>query len=238
MAGPLIDGWDIETTNLNANVGWITHVGVLDFSKNKPLLLSIQNTDAFKKNAWDDSDLVAEARERLEQSDGWVFHFGEYFDIPFFNTRCLLNGIEPLSKKQFVDTWRVSKKKLKLTNNRLATLAETLDLEDQKMHVSPKIWGKAMAGHIPSLEMIGTRCISDVVILKQAYEKLPEYIDTGINMALFNPEGVCCPHCGHEDYKFNGYHFTPVGKYRRFACKRCKKKFQETTAVRRVKVKK
>src|SRR3990167_1635977 len=125
--------WDIEASNLNADFGIVLCVGYKEVGRGKPKVLSIldyaKNGDLIKA----EKRLLKDVSDVLLDSDVWLTHYGTWYDIPFINTRLLYHGL-PVLPPNFahIDTWKISRNRLKLRNNRLATIQQFLKLKDEK----------------------------------------------------------------------------------------------------------
>ena len=145
--------WDIEASNLNADFGIVLCVGFKEVGKGKPEVLDI--LDYRDKTG----DLIAAERRllkavsaRLLDSDVWLTHFGTYYDICFVNSRLIYHNLPVLPPNYaHIDTWKISKNRLKLRNNRLITISEFLGTEDEKNAIKPEQWLRALGGHSPSM---------------------------------------------------------------------------------------
>lgn len=221
--GPKIIAWDIETTNLSANFGYILCLGWKVIGENKTHLIKINEFDLFKKDPTNDKEVVAAAREILTDCDAWVTWYGSRFDEPFVNSRLLFHNLPPLPPmaSAHIDGWRIAKYKMKLNSNRLASVSQFVGVEE-KTPLSGPHWIKAMAGDSKSQKYVFTHCKQDVRVLEQVYEKI-KVLHTGhINVNLNNPgNGLNCPRCGASSLERRGHRWSQVAKIQRFFCKKC-----------------
>jgi len=157
---------DVETTDLKADFGRIICAVIKEYGTRREATL-------YKPSDYrDDSGLLLRLKNRLEQFDICVTHYGKGFDIPFLNTKLLLNNQSRLKKMFHVDTYYIARNKLQtLSRKSLKRLGDTLQLDDQKMDVSIHFWNKARDGDKESIDFIGERCLSDVRMTEQVYNR-------------------------------------------------------------------
>lgn len=219
MAGPLqIVAWDLETSNLRANVGCILCMGYQAVGQQRPKVISAADFPLYDTDPTNDREVVKAARKVLADADAWLTWYGARFDVPFFNTRLLFHRLPPLPPITHIDAWRTARYKMKLTSNRLKTVSEFLDIEE-KTPILFKHWLRAMAGHRPSLRYIEKHCRQDITVLIQAYERLKPWIEKHPNQNLY--DGLGCPTCGSARMVKRGEHVSLTRTYQRFQCMAC-----------------
>lgn len=207
---------DIEATNLAANFGYLLAIAWKFSGDKKVSCLSIVDAPTFASDPTNDKWLVKRFREVVENADIVVGHYSTRFDYPFLQARALYHNLDPFPTDiRHIDTWRISRDKLRLNSNRLASVAAHLGLEE-KTALSGPIWIKAMAGHKASIKYVVEHCIQDVVVLEQVYEKIK-------SLRADNPkvshEG--CPTCGSQKVQKRGFARTVKAKKQRFSCGAC-----------------
>lgn len=220
--------WDLETTNLKGNFGYILAGAWKVFGEKKIHHVSITDTKTFEKDPTNDKIVCQEIFNSLEGADMWVAHFGQWFDRKMMNTRMIGNGFKGgLPPIPLLDTWRIAKDNLSLNSNRLATIAEWLDLEE-KTPLSGKKWTRAMAGHKPSIKYVVRHCRQDVVVLEQVYEKIRCLSTThpNVNMAHDEVDGTGpvtepCPICGEVALQRRGKNIARTRWSQRYHCRNC-----------------
>lgn len=219
--------WDLETTNLKGNFGYILAGAWKVFGEKKIHSVSITDTSSFDRDPTNDKMLCKELLKSLEGADMWVAHFGKWFDRVMMNTRLVGHGLTPLPPIPMIDTWKICKDNLKLNSNRLATIASWLDLEE-KTPLSGKIWIKAMAGHKPSIKYVVQHCRQDVLVLEQVYEKIRclSRNHPNVNMVHDQTDGkgpvtAKCPICGERKLRRRGKNIARVRWAQRYQCREC-----------------
>lgn len=222
-----IYSWDLETTNLAANIGFIVCASVRDVYSGQVWTYRIDRTKPFKRgNVWDDAEVVRSLSSKLAEADVWLTHYGSLkkFDLPFLQTRMLVHGIEALPPIPMIDTHTVAKGQLKLHSNRLATLLSILG-KDPKTSLDFTIWTKASGGHKPSIQYIVEHCERDVNALAEVYLELRPYIRNHPSVsAILQGQGKSgeCPHCGGVDtLSKRGWGYARTTRRQRYYCEAC-----------------
>lgn len=211
--------WDLETSNLSASFGSIICAGFKTVGEGKPVVLDISQYSGDILQA--EKKLVKDLSEVLLDADCWLTWFGTYFDIPYLNTRLLYHNL-PVLPANFahIDGWKTAKNRLKLGNNRLNTVQQFLNLDDEKTHIKGEMWILALSGNKKAMKYLVDHCYQDVLVLEQAYERLKPLIIDHPNRGLLDGRGGCGI-CGGEKLQKRGFHITRTRKYQRFQCQDC-----------------
>ena len=213
-------GWDIEASSLVADFGIIFCVGFKEVGRGKAevfSLLDYDEEDVIKAERL----LLKDVSKRLLDSDVWLTHFGTYFDIPFVNTRLLYHRLPVIpANYAHIDTWKISRNRLKLQNNRLVSIQNFLGTAEEKNAIKPLMWVRALGGHKPSMRYIVEHCRKDVVVLEEAYNRLRPLVLDHPNKGLIDGRGGCSI-CGESKLQKRGFHVTRTRKYQRFQCMGC-----------------
>ncbi len=219
MSEPIRLFWDIESTRLEADWGVVLAIG-WRLGKDKIRVKSIH--DFPHKDMLDDRGLVKFfAEEIYPQADFSITHFGTYFDIPFVNSRLIYHGLNPLPQSHHIDTWKISRYKLKLSNNRLANIESFLGTKNRKTEVDKEHWRRAMIGCTKSIKYIVDHCKYDILVLEEVYNKLGHLV-VEPNRHLFGDlVGTSCASCGSPHLQRRGYQYTLTRKYQRLQCQKC-----------------
>ena len=221
MPNPKIVLWDLEFTNLNADFGHLLSGAFKVLGTKNVVCRSISDTSTFKGNPTDDAILAAKLRDDLTDADMWVTWYGERCDIPYLNSRLIVNGLQPMARVAHVDLWRTCRNKLRLHSNRLASASAFLGLEE-KTPLKPGVWQRAIGGHKPSIRYIEEHNKQDVIVLEQAYNRLRPLVTAHPNVNIMSGEdGVRCPICGSGNLQKKGYRIAVTQKYQRFVCNAC-----------------
>ena len=102
--------WDIETSNLVADIGNTLCIGYKWFGDKEPKILSIRDYKReFSRDCTDDRRLVNDFAKIMEEADCQVTWYGRKFDYRFINTRRLYYGYGPLPPVEHWDGWETAK---------------------------------------------------------------------------------------------------------------------------------
>lgn len=216
-----VTAWDLECSNLSADFGIILCAGFKDVGVGKPEVFNILDYTKTGDLIRAEKHLLRDISRRLLQSDVWLTHFGQYFDIPFVNSRLLYHNLPVLPPSYpHIDTWRIAKNRLKLRNNRLNTVSDFLKTKSSKNSILPEQWIRALGGHAPSMAYIVNHCRLDILVLEEAYNRLRPLILDHPSKGLIDGRGGCGV-CGSEKLQKRGTHVTRTRKYQRYQCSSC-----------------
>ena len=214
--------FDIEASNLSADFGIILTFGSKIVEDGKVSVLNILDYTG------EDRDLIRAEKRLLRDiskvmldSDVWLGHYACYYDVPFINTRLLYHNL-PILPPNFplIDTWRISRNRLKLRNNRLATISDFLKTSDEKNAIKPEQWIRALGGHKASMDYIVDHNRRDVLVLEEVYIILRPLVLDHPNRNLIDGRGGCSK-CGSKKIQKRGTHITRTRKYQRYQCQSC-----------------
>jgi hypothetical protein len=236
--GPKIGTLDIETAPIIAYVWalWKQNIGLPQIIRDWSILSytykwlhkkkCVYNDVSQKENLEDDSDLLKELWDFLDEADIVVAQNGVAFDIKKIMARFIQAGMPPPSPFKVVDTMLEARKIARFTSNKLAWLSEVLTDTPKLSHSefpgftlwteclkrNPKAW-KVMRKYNP-VDVIGTEGV---------YLKLRPYIVGHPNVAAYyEDETERCPKCGSVHLEKRGFSYTQTGMYQRFICLACK----------------
>jgi len=159
--------FDIETTGFNADFGRLICAVVKEYRNPEPIII-------LPHSPLDDTAAMRKLKRTLEHYEIIVGHYIKGFDIPFLNSKLFLNE-EPRLRPCFqVDTYYVARHYAKqaIRSKSLSHLADVLGLEEQKMRIRCRTWNEARDGMPRSIQRLVRRCISDVRLTEQVYEKM------------------------------------------------------------------
>ena len=221
--------WDIESTHLSANFGYMLCVGWKRLDRNKVYVPALRDFNGGcgecnqVNNPINDKKLLEHIYPILAEADAWITWFGKGFDQKFVNTRLMHHNMKPLPPIPHIDGWRTAKSKLKLTSNRLATVQSFLDLPVAKTPVTGKHWNLASGGDPVAADYIIEHCKKDVKVLEQAYEKMLPLIVDSPHMGLIVGKPESCPRCGIDALKTNpSWVYSSASRsYQRWQCQAC-----------------
>lgn len=217
---------DIEATNLDANFGYVLCIGYKWAHEKDAKVISITDFKRHKTDCTDDRELLKEFSKIYEQADIVVWHYGERFDLPYLQTRLLMNKLPILPVTSSVDTWRIAKYKMKLNSNRLETLLKALECKYQKSPVDGKMWIRATAGDKKAIKYVVEHCYFDIMVLEEAYNKIKGLMSNHPLVGSEKQEKSYstkddCPNCGESKFIVYGSTLTATKRYQRLKCLNC-----------------
>lgn len=173
----------------------------------------------------DDSRIVKDLWELINEADIVVTHNGDRFDIPKINSRFIVNGLNPPKPYFSVDTCKVSKRNFGFSSNKLDALAEYFGFA-HKLDTNFELWSKCLEGDDESLEYMRQYNMRDVTLLEEVYLKLRPWMVGNQHPNVGNYYNVSmemCSKCGsvHVDVIPNKFYYTTVNKYKIYRCRHC-----------------
>lgn len=231
--------WDIETShNIVAtfdlfNRAPINYKGILQeryiicaswkwLGEDKVHAVSVlDDAKRFSKNPNDDYHVIKTLHDLLSQADGVCAHYGNNFDIKFFNTRALFHGMAPIHDVIQIDTYRIAKQKFRFNSNRLDYIGTFLGLGCKK-DICHADWLSALKGDKDAIKRMVAYNKQDVRLLEGIYTRLSPFVPAKVNCRLFSSTGdEKCTRCGSLKFEYRGWSYTANRRYRRMQCKSC-----------------
>lgn len=209
---------DIEASDLAADIGHVLSIGYKWAHEAKSKVISLLDYPGSKPN--DDSKLVEAFRPTFEAADIVVHHFGDFYDIPFLQTRLLVHKKKPLPRVTTVDTWRIAKKRLKFGSNRLARILEVLGCPYEKSPVKLSVWADARCGDRKAMKYVIDHNRLDVLVTEWVYNHCKSVWDQHPRVFVEKSERTC-PVCGEESGEGKGIRVCATKQYRRMVCTSC-----------------
>lgn len=160
--------WDIEATQLNADLGSVLCASVKPYGK-KPYTFKV-------KQVGNDIRVLRDLKDALQEYQCWLTYYGKGFDLPFVNTRLLKWGFPGLEHRHHIDLYFTAKANFRMSGKSLGRVASLLGTDDQKMGVPQSVWsemGYRIATHMP---IMVKRCESDCIVLEGIYDKTKHII--------------------------------------------------------------
>lgn len=227
---PKILLWDLETSHLNANGGFIICASIVEASKPDKVhkRYRVDDYPGWKKDPWNDRDLVRDLVAELGTADTWVTYYGKRFDAPYLATRILYwrargFNIPHLENVPHIDLYDTAKRRLRLHSNRLQVVSDLLG-NGEKTPLELPVWLKAAGGHKKSIDYVAKHCDEDAKILARNYIALRPLVIAHPHLGLLQGSGKeSCPACGGTKVQSRGVYVTQATKRRRLFCGNCGK---------------
>lgn len=185
------------------------------------LISALDFLKAYKKDPYDDRQILEAFLPILEQADYVVAHNGDKFDNKIIAGRLFFNNLPPLPILNSIDTLKLVRRHLNINSRRLEYIAQQLGF-GQKGDIGIDDWIGAAEGCETSVKRMGEYNKKDVLLLEKIYYKLLPHtgLANKINHKHFNEDAVC-PTCGGKDVHKRGYYYTKATKKQRYSCKSC-----------------
>jgi DNA polymerase elongation subunit (family B) len=169
----------------------------------------------------DDKQLVSRLFSLFDEADVVVAHNGDKFDIPYVTGRGIVHGFKPYSPFHSIDTLKVARKNMRVTNNTLENLCVELGLPLKGGHKNFdgfKLWKECLRQNDDAWDEMKEYNVQDIVSLEALYLRLRPYMRNHPNVS----ESCECPKCNSFDVQRRGYIKSKVGlTYQRYYCKSC-----------------
>jgi uncharacterized protein YprB with RNaseH-like and TPR domain len=165
--------WDIETTNLKADIGILLVAAFLDLNDGTVESRTIDDFEGTVSQR--ERQLARWAREQYVQADLLIGHNSLAFDKNFLNGVVARHNLEPLPLRVHADTYLIARYGLKgLMGYSLSNLADVFGVGVKDLP-SKNDWREANAGDPDSIKRLRHRCICDVVVTAAVWNRLKGY---------------------------------------------------------------
>jgi len=210
--------WDIETApniGLFWGCGWkvnIPHENVIQERAIICICWKWEGQKSVRSLQWDngcDKEMLKQFAEIINVADEMVAHNGDWFDMRWFNARCLIHGLPIPPKAKTVDTLKIAKRHFYLNSNRLDYLAKILlpgvkDLGEGKTKTDYSMWKDILLrNNKKAMRQMVAYCMKDVEILEAVWKKLKNYEVPATHAAVLESGNArdrwMCPHCGSSE---------------------------------------
>lgn len=224
--------WDIEVTpNLvwSWRVGYninLQHENIVEERKVICIAYKWEGEHEVTCIRWDrdhdDRTMLADFLRIANSADELVAQYGDGFDMPWFRTRCLIHGLEPLPQYKTIDTKAWAAKNFYFNSNKLDYLGKILGFGG-KDDTDFDLWLRVMKGEKAALDYMVKYCKKDVVRLEQVYSKLSKCMKPDTHVGVLNGgEKWTCPHCGSRNVELHKRRVSGKGSVSyQFQCQDC-----------------
>lgn len=179
-----------------------------------------------EKNVSDDKKILKQIWQLMDEADIIITKNGARFDLKKLNTRFILNGFNPPSPYEHIDTEKLARRKFGFTSNKLEYLASQLDLKFKKLkhktYPGHELWSECLKGNFKAWKEMERYNKYDVLSTEQLYLKLRSW-DNSVNLGSYSiKEYPLCPSCGsHKIYSCGEKVVSKVRKVKRYRCEEC-----------------
>lgn len=165
---------DIETSNLEANAGFVISWCLKVRGEKKPREAIITTREIHGLTF--DKRILEELREQLEDVDIIVTYYGTGFDIPYLRTRFMRWGLEfpEYGTIYHFDLYYKVRSLLRLHRNSLAAACAFFGIHG-KTNLDMEQWFTARVGDPKTLKYVIEHNRQDVIILEKLFSKLEQF---------------------------------------------------------------
>jgi len=170
----------------------------------------------------DDKRICSSLWAIVNEADIIVTHNGLKFDMPKISTRFFLNGLDPFSSYQSVDTYKVATKQFGFSSNSLNYIAQ-IALHREKVKTTYGLWVECENAVPEALAYMEEYCVADVCLEEEVYLALRPWIKGHPNIGvLVSTEHAVCPNCGGSSFTETGtVYTTQQNAYSEVKCDSC-----------------
>lgn len=167
---------DIETSNLDANAGFITSYCIKVRGEKKIYGRTITKEEILSGDF--DKQIVKDLCEDLKNFDTVVGYYSTGFDIPYIRTQAVHHGIDfPVySTVKHIDVYYMIKHRFKLTRNRMQTACDYFGIPSKGHALTPNWWKLAAIGDKKALAWTWEHNVEDVISLELLHNKVSSYV--------------------------------------------------------------
>lgn len=237
--GPKVLSLDIETSPIEGRVWGLfkQNVGLNQIIKDWNILSFcakwLHSDEVIYKdlrdadNIADDTELVRELWDLLDEADIVIAQNGKRFDVPKINARFVMLGLKPPSPYKVIDTLLMAKQQFGFTSKKLEYMTDKLCTTKKRKHEKfpgMELWNQCLAGNLEAWEEMRLYNIDDVVSMEELYLIMRPWYVGHPNVAIYFKDDeptLRCPKCGSDHVKVDGFTFTQAGKYERVHCQDC-----------------
>lgn len=183
-----------------------------------------------KTDITDDGDLLSDIWLLLDEADVVIGQNSASFDIRKLNARFLINGYQPPSEYQQLDTKKMASKYFGFTSNKLEYLTDKLCTKYKKLKHKKfeghSLWTECLKDNLQAWKEMEKYNKHDVLATEELFMVLRPWA-SNITLHTYDPDAEHVCDCGSEDFYKNGFYYTTVGKYQKYRCKDCGAEYRD-----------
>jgi hypothetical protein len=175
----------------------------------------------YKPGSYDDTKLVADLWNLVDEADIIVAHNGDQFDVKVIQARFIFHRLSPPRPFKTVDTKKAVKRVARFNSNKLDDLSFLLENE-KKIKTDFDLWENCINGVRKAWDQMIAYNKKDILLLEKLYLRLRPWISNHPNFSVLagKLERVC-PKCGAKRLIYRGFAVTQGRRYRRLQCQDC-----------------
>lgn len=182
---------------------------------------SLPDFKNYRKDKYNDKDLVTKLWELFNEADIVVAHNGDSFDIRMANARFAFHGLPPPSPYKTVDTKKVAKRYFRFNSNKLDDLGNYFGLGRKIDTGGFELWLGCVNNDPMSWYKMVKYNKQDIVLLEKIYNKLLPWIVNHPNRNLYESTTCNCPNCGSSNMIRHKTRISRTGMRQQWQCKDC-----------------
>ena len=211
----------------------------------KPRSVSILDDKVrFNTSVYDDYHIIETIWPVLDSADVLLGQNIDSFDVKVFNWRAKLHGFGPVARVQTIDSLRESRKVFRPPSHRLNYKGMVHGLGGKQKTGGMQLWRDIALAEFGGNMEVAEKAIKkmlrynrrDVVLVKDVYLNERSYYKKHPNRILYDVNAGC-PTCGGHESVDCGFAYTSAGKYQRYKCSTCGRRYQDTHSTDRALVK-
>lgn len=224
--------WDIETSP-NVVYSWrigfninLSHENILSERKVICIGFKWEGERNVRVLRWDrnhdDKQMLREFLEVANEADELVAHYGNGFDLPWFRTRCIIHGFEPIPLYKTVDTKAISSKHFYFNSNKLDYLGHILGY-GRKNETDFQLWIDVLNDKPGALDYMCRYCGRDITLLERVWKRFSCYVKPRSHAGvMLGMEKWTCPHCASDHVVVHKRRVTSSGTVQhQMVCAKC-----------------
>lgn len=159
----------------------------------------------------------------LDEAEQVVHFNGQSFDVPHINREFLEAGLTPPSPYRQTDLFRSIKQNFRFPSNKLAYIAQELELNGGKLKTDFDLWARVLRGDKAARKEMESYAVRDVELLLELHSLTRPWLLAAPNAGLYGDDSgaYLCPACGSANVTKNGFAYTGAGKFQAYVCKDC-----------------
>lgn len=178
-----------------------------------------------KQNVRDDTALMRQLWDLLNEADIVIAQNGKAFDIKMLNGRMIQQGLKPYSPIRIIDTLLAARDRFRFPSNKLAFQSKVLTdtpKSEHKRFPGFELWTEVLADNPEAWDEMLAYCETDVRATEKVYHKQLPWIRRHPNLgAYLEDKNPRCTNCASDKLENDGYETTQQGKFDRLLCTSC-----------------
>lgn len=198
----------------------------------KIIAKNLSQMDTYKVDPQNDKLLVKELHKVMEDADILLGQNSDQFDVRMANYFFLLNDLEPIAPKKYIDTKKIAKRYFKFLNNTLDNLGEEMGYGGKTDITYKDLWVPAfLGGSKKHWKLMDIYCKNDVLQTTQIYLRMRPFMHQHPSLSRISGEEASCPRCGGYDFRVKAYRTTNTSRYHQYQCNTCLGFFSDRKAI-------